>query len=60
MITEDGRIYGKLYGNDKLKQRKFFRVAWLKASQVWITGHKTGEYGVFGALHRLILPSGRT
>ncbi len=50
MITEDGRIYGKLYGNDKLRQRKFFRVAWLKASQVWITGHKTGEYEkiVFG------------
>lgn len=50
IITDDGRIYGKLFGKDRLKQRKFFRIAWQKASQVWITGHKTGEYEkiVFG------------
>lgn len=50
VITEEGKIYGKLFGTDRLKQRKFFRIAWLKASQVWITGHKTGEYEkiVFG------------
>ncbi len=50
MITEDGKIYGKLYGSDKLKQRQFFSVAWKKASQVWITGHSTGDYEkiVFG------------
>ena len=50
IITDDGRIYGKLFGKDRLKQRKFFRIAWQKASQVWITGYKTGEYEkiVFG------------
>ena len=50
IITEDGKIYGKLFGSDKLKQRQFFNVAWKKASQVWITGHKTGDYEkiVFG------------
>jgi glc operon protein GlcG len=50
IITEEGRIYGKLFGSQKLKQRQFFNVAWKKASQVWITGHKTGDYEkiVFG------------
>lgn len=50
IITEDGKIYGRLFGSDKLKQRGFFNVAWKKASQVWITGHKTGDYEkiVFG------------
>lgn len=44
VITKDGKIFGKLYGNDKLRQRQFYSVAWKKASQVWITGHKTGDY----------------
>ena len=50
IITEEGKIYGKLFGNDQLKQRPFFRIAWQKASQVWITGYKTGDYEkiVFG------------
>lgn len=50
IVTEDGKVYGKLFGADKLKQRQFFNVAWKKASQVWITGHNTGDYEkiVFG------------
>ena len=44
IIDEDGRIYGKLFGNDKLRGRDSFRIAWTKASQVWITGYKTNEY----------------
>jgi len=50
IITGDGRIYGKVFGADKVRQRNFFRVAWQKASQVWITGHPTGDYEkiVFG------------
>ncbi|MGB5370887.1 MAG: hypothetical protein WBN18_10695 [Flavobacteriaceae bacterium] len=50
IITEDGKIYGKVYGEDRLRQRNFYRIAWQKASQVWITGHKTGDYEkiVFG------------
>lgn len=50
IITDTGKIYGKVYGTEKIKQRGFFKVAYQKASQVWITGYKTGEYEsiVFG------------
>jgi uncharacterized protein GlcG (DUF336 family) len=33
-----------MFGTDKIRQRNSFRIAWTKASQVWITGIKTGEY----------------
>ena len=50
IIDESGRIYGKMFGDDKIRQRSFYNVAWRKASQVWITGYRTGEYEklVFG------------
>lgn len=50
IISEDGKVYGKLFGTDKIEQREIFRIAWQKASQVWITGHNTGDYEkiVFG------------
>lgn len=50
IITEEGAIYGRLYGTDKIRQRQFYKVAWTKASQVWITGYSTGDYEkiVFG------------
>jgi hypothetical protein len=44
IIDEQGLVYGRLYGNYKIRGRESFRVAWTKASQVWITGLKTGEY----------------
>ncbi|MDO9613473.1 MAG: heme-binding protein [Bacteroidota bacterium] len=44
IISEDGRIYGKVFGTDKLRGRDSFKIAWTKASQVWITGIKTNEY----------------
>lgn len=44
IIDEDGQIYGKIYGNDKVKGRSFYKVAWTKASQVWITKKRTGEF----------------
>ena len=44
IIDDSGNVYGKIWGNDKLKGRKFFDIAYRKASQVWITGYKTGEY----------------
>ena len=44
IIDDAGNIYGKIWGNDKLKGRKYFDVAYRKASQVWITGYKTGEF----------------
>lgn len=44
IIDDNGNVYGKIWGHDKLKGRKYFDVAYRKASQVWITGYKTGEY----------------
>jgi len=44
IIDDGGNIYGKIWGEDKLKGRKYYDVAYRKASQVWITGYKTGEY----------------
>jgi uncharacterized protein GlcG (DUF336 family) len=44
IIDDAGNIYGKIWGYDKVRGRKFYDVAYRKASQVWITGYKTGEY----------------
>jgi glc operon protein GlcG len=44
ILDEDGGVHGKTFGTDKIRQRHSFRIAWTKASQVWITGYKTGEY----------------
>lgn len=44
IIDADGNIYGKVFGNDKIKSRETFETAWRKASQVHITGIKTGDY----------------
>jgi glc operon protein GlcG len=44
IIDDAGNIYGKIWGDDKLKGRGFYDVAYRKASQVWITGYKTGEF----------------
>src|SRR5689334_17691260 len=38
IMDEHGVVYGKLFGPDKLRTRHSFRIAWMKASQVWITG----------------------
>jgi len=44
LIDTDGMIYGRMYGANKIRHRESFRVAWTKASQVHITGLKTGEF----------------
>src|ERR1700712_4663931 len=44
IIDDAGNIYGKIWGDDKVKGRKFYDVAYRKASQVWITGYSTGEF----------------
>jgi uncharacterized protein GlcG (DUF336 family) len=41
---DDGTVYGKMFGTNKPRLRQSYRVAWTKASQVWLTGVKTGEY----------------
>lgn len=44
IIDESGQVHGKMFGTDKPLLRQSFKVAWTKASQVWLTGVKTGEY----------------
>ena len=44
IIDELGNIYGKLFGDNKLRSRETYNIAWKKASQVAITGIKTGEF----------------
>ncbi len=44
IIDSAGNIYGKMYGTGKVRARESFRVAWTKASQVHLTGFKTGEF----------------
>jgi uncharacterized protein GlcG (DUF336 family) len=44
IIAEDGTVYGRMFGTNKPRLRQSYKVAWTKASQVWLTGVKTGEY----------------
>jgi len=44
ILDPQGNIYGRLFGENKIRQRESFRIAWIKASQVWITGMKTAKY----------------
>jgi len=44
IIDEIGVVYGKMFGDNHPRLRRSFKVAWTKASQVWLTGVKTGEY----------------
>ena len=44
IIDEGGTVYGRMYGNDKARKRQSYKIAWTKASQVWLTGVKTGDY----------------
>jgi uncharacterized protein GlcG (DUF336 family) len=45
IIDEAGAVFGKIFfNNNKVRARESYRVAWIKASQVWLTGMKTGEY----------------
>lgn len=44
IIDDKGQVYGKMFGTNKPRLRQSYRVAWVKASQVWLTGVKTGEY----------------
>lgn len=44
IIDQEGQVYGKMFGEDKIMARERYRTAWMKASQVWITGIKTGEF----------------
>jgi uncharacterized protein GlcG (DUF336 family) len=44
IIDASGHVFGRVLGPNRIRARELFRVAWIKASQVWITGIKTVEY----------------
>ena len=44
IIDENGSVHGKMFGSNNTRLRRSYKVAWTKASQVWLTGVKTGEY----------------
>lgn len=44
IVDAAGNVQGKMFGSDKIRRRHSFRIAWIKASQVWITDLKTGEF----------------
>jgi uncharacterized protein GlcG (DUF336 family) len=44
IVDENGNVYGKMWGDDKLRQRNTLQTAWRKASQAWITGIPTGKF----------------
>lgn len=44
IIDENGNVFGKMFGAYKPRLRQSYKVAWTKASQVWLTGVCTGEY----------------
>jgi uncharacterized protein GlcG (DUF336 family) len=44
IIDETGAVHGRMYGVNKPRLRQSYKVAWTKASQVWLTGVKTGAY----------------
>ena len=44
IIDENNNVYGKIFNPEKTRGRDSFKIAWTKASQVWMTGYKTGEF----------------
>ncbi|HJW17558.1 MAG TPA: hypothetical protein VJ499_10580 [Flavisolibacter sp.] len=44
IIDSEGLVYGRMFGAEKPRLRQSYKIAWIKASQVWLTGVKTGEY----------------
>lgn len=44
IIEEGGRIYGKMFGADRARQRGSCRIAWQKCTQVWLTDIATGRF----------------
>jgi uncharacterized protein GlcG (DUF336 family) len=44
IVDPNGRVYGKMWGDDKAKRRNTYQTAWRKASQVWLTGVATGKF----------------
>jgi glc operon protein GlcG len=44
IIAEDGRIFGRMFGTENRVRRGTSRIAWQKATQVWMTAQATGQF----------------
>ncbi len=44
IIDDQGLVHGRMFGTNRPRLRQSYKVAWTKASQVWLTGVKTGAY----------------
>ena len=44
IIENNGVVHGRMFGTNNPRLRQSYKVAWTKASQVWLTGVRTGEY----------------
>ncbi len=44
IITEGGQIFGRMFGDNNSRRRGTCRIAWQKATQVWMTAQATGQF----------------
>src|SRR5688572_6215956 len=44
IIAEGGQIFGRMFGGDNARRRGTSRIAWQKATQVWMTHQATGQF----------------
>jgi uncharacterized protein GlcG (DUF336 family) len=44
ILDSEGNMYGRMFGDDRSKQRISGRTAWHKVTQVWLTNKPTGVY----------------
>lgn len=44
IIDDQGNVYGRMYGSNKVCSRRIYQIAWTKASQVWLTGMRTRDF----------------
>ena len=44
IVAQDGQIFGRMFGTDNRTRRGTSRVAWQKATQVWMTAQATGRF----------------
>ncbi len=44
IIAADGQMFGRMFGTDKRIRRGTSRIAWQKATQVWMTHQATGQF----------------
>lgn len=44
IVAEGGQMFGRMFGDNKQRQRNTSRIAWQKSMQVWMTGQATAQF----------------